>query len=134
MILREFIEKNTQEIMADVMETCTNRQVMIQLLQTATILAHNLVHEKHKDYLLSSRFFSQIISYPFDFTDEEIVENYMSYVKGLAINVSKKQLISVLLDQNFALFAGAMMFFNYKDSLIRTASRTVILTIIKGKV
>ena len=117
--------------MADILESSNNREITIQLLQTATLLAHNLVEEDHKSYLLSSRFFSQIVSYPFDFTDEEIVENYISYLKGLAINISKHQLITFLLKKSFSLFAGAMMFFNYKDSLVRTASRTIILTLVK---
>jgi Uncharacterised conserved protein len=117
--------------MANVLDTCSDRNVIIQLLQTATLLAHNLVKENHKNYLLSSKFFSEIVSYPFDFTDEEIVENYMSYLKGLAINISKPQIINFLVTKHFSLFAGAMMFFNYKETLIKTASRTVILTVIK---
>ena len=72
-----------------------------------------------------------IVSYPFNFTDEEIVDHYMSYLKGLAINMPKMLLIKFLLNKQFSLFAGAMMFFNYKETLIKTASRTIILTVIK---
>ena len=118
--------------MALFLGSCTDRSIIIQLLQTATLLAHNLRQEKNKDYLLKSTFFTQIILQPFDFTDEEIVENYMSYIRGLATNISKQQLISLLLNNSYALFTGAMMFFNYKDQLIRTLSRTVILTVIKS--
>lgn len=72
-------------------------------------------------------------SFPFDFTCEEIVENYLSYLKGLAVNTSKEIIKNYLLEKNFSFFTGAMMFFNYKDSLVKTASRTVILTVIKCK-
>lgn len=117
--------------MANILENCSDQPIILQLLQTATLLAHNLSKDDDKKYLLSSKFFTMIVSFPFDFTDEEVVEHYMSYIKGLAINISKQQLIKFLITQHFCLFTGAMMFFNYKETLIKTASRTVILTVIK---
>ena len=78
-------------------------------------------------------FYSNIVSYPFDFADEEVAENYVSFLKSLATNVSSDKLIGFILDNNFSLYAGARMFINNKDTLIKTAARTVILTILKCK-
>jgi hypothetical protein len=79
-----------------------------------------------------SAFYREILSHPFDFTDDEVIENYLSLLKGLAVNLKTSQLRQYLLDNHFALFTGAMMFFNYNDSLIKTASRTVVLHVLGG--
>lgn len=86
-----------------------------------------------KDYLINSNFYTEIISQPFDFTDDEIIENYTSLLKGLAVNLTRSQLIEIVLTKHYSLFTGAMMFFNYHENLVKTASRTVILTILKRK-
>ena len=84
-------------------------------------------------YLISSEFYSNIVSYPFNFADDDIVENYISLLKSLATNVSSDKLICFILDNNFSLYARAIMFINNPDNLIKTAARTVILTILKSK-
>ena len=106
---------------------------MIQLLQTGTLFIHNISSEANKLYILSSEFVSKLVSFAFDFTDEDIVESYLSFIKGVSVNVSKPQLVKFLLAHNFSLFICAMMFFRYKESMIKTASRTVLLNIIKCK-
>ena len=119
------------EIFANILCQQNDRLVIIQLLQTANLLIHNLNKESSKDYLLSSIFYSEIISQPFDFTDDEIIENYASLLKGLAVNLQQSQLLQLILTKHFSLFTGAMMFFNYKENIIKTGSRTVILSILK---
>jgi Uncharacterised conserved protein/CLEC16A C-terminal len=104
----------------------------VQLLQSASLLVHNLREDESKDYLLASDFYREILSHPFDFTDDEIIENYMSVLKGLAVNLSEIQLKQYLINNHYALFTGAMMFFNYPESLIKTASRTVVLHVLGG--
>ena len=111
----------------------SDKSVNIQLLQTANLLIHNLADEASKDFLIKSEFYSEIISQPFDFSDSEIIENYTSFLKGLSVNISRAQMIEVIKSKHFTLFTAAMMFFNYPDSLVKTASRTVILNILKRK-
>lgn len=82
---------------------------------------------------MSTEFYSNIVSYPFTFTDDEILENYTSLLKGLATNILPHELETFILKNNFSLYARAIMFINYPDSLIRTAARTVVLTILKRK-
>lgn len=126
------MSRNTQLSLCGILENCSDHQIILQLLQTATLLIHNLSKDEDKSYLVSSKFCSNLVSFPFDFTNDEVVDNYMSYIKGLAVNLNKNSLAKFLLTHNFALFSGAMMFFHYKDPLIRTASRTVILSILKS--
>lgn len=117
----------------EILEKCSEKPVVIQLIQTANILSHNLSKPEHKVYLLSSEFYSNIVSHPFDFGDEEIVENFSSLLKGLATNTSSDKLIFFVLENNFSLYARSLIFINYPDNLVRTAARTVILTLLKCK-
>jgi hypothetical protein len=109
-----------------------DKEVTIQLLQSANLMIHNLRNDSHKEYLLRSEFYKEVLTHPFDFTDDEIIDNYMSLLKGLAVNVSIPQLRQYMIYNGFTLYTGAMMFFNYKESLIKTASRTVVLRILSG--
>jgi hypothetical protein len=103
------------------------------VLQSSTLLIHNLKNPSNIDSLLNSPFYIQILSHPFDFTDEEIIENYMSLIKGLSVNVSLKQLENYIKNNHFSLFTGAMMFFYHSEPLIRTGSRNVVLKVLTGK-
>ena len=107
--------------------------ITIQLIQCANLLVHNLKNENSINYLLSTDFYREILSHPFDFTDDEIIENYLSLLKGLAVNLSLSQLRDYILNNHYTLFTGAMMFFNNHESLIKTASRTVVLHILSSK-
>ena len=109
-----------------------DKTITVQLMQSATLLIHNLREASHKDFLLNSQFYKEILSHPFDFTDDEIIENYISLLKTLAVNLDIPQLRNYLLDNHYTLFTGAMMFFNYPETLIKTASRTVVLHVLSG--
>ena len=122
-----------QALFNRLLKTQNNKEVTVQLIQSANILAHNLTRPESKWYLLATSFYSDIVSHPFDFADEEIVENYMSLLKGLTVNLTEDMLRNFLREQNYSLYTGALMFINYSDTMVRTASRTVILNIIKIK-
>ncbi|CAG9312336.1 CLEC16A_1 [Blepharisma stoltei] len=108
-----------------------NREVSIQLIQTANMLIHNLSQIESLIFLLKTQFYAEIVSYPFDFTDDEIIENYLSLLKGIAINLDPVLLQIFIIEKEFRLYTGALMFLNYKEAMIRTGARTVILTILK---
>ena len=119
------------DIFANILCQQFDRSVIIQLLQTGILLIHNLTKDSSKDFLIQSAFYTELISQPFDFTDEEVVENYTSFLKGLAVNLSRSQILEIVTSKHYTLFTGAMMFFNYQDHLVKNASRTVILSILK---
>lgn len=114
------------------------KEVQIQLIQSATLLIHNLSSEKcirknYLEYLLNTLFYKEIVSFTFDFSDEEIVEIYMSMLKAFATNLKEEVLSEFLSVNSFSVMSGAMMFMNYHESMIKTASRTVILRIFSLK-
>jgi hypothetical protein len=130
---RIFIDSRVTETLTFILCSNSNKQITIQLLRCCTLLIHNLTEESCKNYLISSQLFSELISQPFDFSDDEIVENYTSMLKGLAFNLNKMQLLHLVTSKNFTLFTSAMMFFNYKENLVKTAGRAVVLNVLKCK-
>lgn len=120
-----------QSLFTRILNLQNHREIAIQIIQTATILIHNLNDKGSLKFLLNSDFYSEIVSFPFDFTDDEIIENYMSLLKGLAINLDQELLKSFVIEKQYRLYTGALMFLNYKESMIKTSARTVILTILR---
>lgn len=80
---------------------------------------------------MGSDFFYVLVEKQYDFSDEEIVENFMSFLKGLAANLTEDLLLGYVIRTKFAIFSKAFIFFGYLDPMIKNAARTVILTIIK---
>ncbi|OMJ90324.1 hypothetical protein SteCoe_7351 [Stentor coeruleus] len=123
------VENNLLKLFWDILTDVKLRDVHIQLIQSATLLIHNLSSDKCKKYLLNTMFYKDIVSFTFDFSDEEIVENYVSMLKAFAVNLKPEMFSEYLSNNNFALLAGTMMFMNYHEAMIKTAARTVILSI-----
>lgn len=94
------------------------------------MLVHNLKNKQDKDYLLKHQFYKEILKHSFDFSDEEITENFVSLVKSLSVNISNSQLKGYLIDNDFNLFTAATMFMNHTEWLIKTAAKTTILKIL----
>jgi hypothetical protein len=108
-----------------------DRHLTIQLLRCSSLLIHNLSDESSKSFLISSGFFSELISSPYDFSDDEIIENYTSMLKGFSVNLSQNLLLHLVTSKNFSLFTCALMFFNHSENLVKTAARTVVINILK---
>ena len=115
------------------------KDIQIQLIQTATMLIHNLSSDDCKSkiklgYLLRTNFYREIVSYTFDFSDEEVVEIFMSMLKAFAITLKPETFSNFLSENGFSVLTGTMMFMNYHESMIKTAARTVILSTFTCKI
>lgn len=55
-------------------------------------------------------------------------------LKAFAVNLKAEMLSEYLTNNSFALLTGTMMFMNYHEAMIKTAARTVILSIFKCKI
>lgn len=137
---RYAIECNLFRLFWNLLNETKIKEVQIQLIQTATMLIHNLSSQECKsnsnsEYLLKTMFYREIIGFSFDFSDEEVVEIYMSMIKAFAINIKPEMFSEFVAGTNYTLLTGAMTFMNYHESMIKTASRTVILNVFtcKGK-
>ena len=113
-----------------------SKEIQIQLIQSANILIHNLSIPENKSntkigFLLASQFFKLLVTIKFNFLDDEIVEIYMSFLKGMAANLPSDLLLSFVVHYKFAFFSRSLMFFYHSDSMFKNAARTGILRMVK---
>jgi protein CLEC16A len=57
----------------------------MQLIQTTSIFLINIEQPTHKFYILCHPFLNKLISFNFNFYDEELVDIYIPFIKSLAI-------------------------------------------------
>ena len=96
-------------------------------------MLNNVESITKKYYLLSHPFMNKLISFPFNFYDEELVEVYISFIKSLALSINEET-ISFFFNSrfnDFPLFGIALKFYNHNDVMIRNAVRVITMTLFK---
>ncbi|XP_074914927.1 protein CLEC16A isoform X4 [Buteo buteo] len=83
-----FLEKNMFVFFLNILRQKSGRYVCVQLLQTLNILFENISHETSLYYLLSNNYVNSIIVHKFDFSDEEIMAYYISFLKTLSLKLN----------------------------------------------
>ncbi|XP_031218372.1 protein CLEC16A isoform X7 [Mastomys coucha] len=111
----------------------SGRYVCVQLLQTLNILFENISHETSLYYLLSNNYVNSIIVHKFDFSDEEIMAYYISFLKTLSLKLNNHTVHFFYNEHtnDFALYTEAIKFFNHPESMVRIAVRTITLNVYK---
>uniref|UniRef100_A0A8C1PVY1 C-type lectin domain containing 16A n=1 Tax=Cyprinus carpio TaxID=7962 RepID=A0A8C1PVY1_CYPCA len=111
----------------------SGRYVCVQLLQTLNILFENISHETSLYYLLSNNHVNSIIVHKFDFSDEEIMAYYISFLKTLSLKLNNHTVHFFYNEHtnDFALYTEAIKFFNHPESMVRIAVRTITLNVYK---
>ncbi|KAK2489922.1 hypothetical protein MC885_003065 [Smutsia gigantea] len=114
----------------------SGRYVCIQLLQTLNILFENISHETSLYYLLSNNYVNSIIVHKFDFSDEEIMAYYISFLKTLSLKLNNHTVHFFYNEHtnDFALYTEAIKFFNHPESMVRVAVLTITLNVYKVSV
>jgi protein CLEC16A len=74
---------------------------------------------------------NDIIVYKFDFSDEEIVSYYISFLKTLSFKLNKFTLPFFFNERanDFPLYTEALKFFQHPESMVRVAVRTLTLNV-----
>ncbi|CAG9133406.1 unnamed protein product [Plutella xylostella] len=85
-----FLEKNMLSYFLKIMrQRCGGSSfVCVQLLQTLNILFENIRNETSLYYLLSNNHVNSIIVHKFDFSDEEVMAYYVSFLKTLSLKLN----------------------------------------------
>uniref|UniRef100_A0A8C4QRE3 C-type lectin domain containing 16A n=1 Tax=Eptatretus burgeri TaxID=7764 RepID=A0A8C4QRE3_EPTBU len=131
-----FLEKNMFIFFLNILRQKSGRYVCVQLLQTLNILFENISHETSLYYLLSNNHVNSIIIHKFDFSDEEIMAYYISFLKTLSLKLNAHT-VHFFYNENtndFALYTEAIKFFNHPESMVRIAVRTLTLNVYKAAV
>ena len=112
-----------------------DKKILIQLLQFPSVLVSKIIY-KSEDfviYLLRSQFLKELLVSPLDFADSEVVDNYVSLLKVFSNDLTHTQMREFLLENNYSLFTGAMIFFNHSDETVKNTSRGAVLRILTSK-
>ena len=146
--LDNLIEKNVFKTFTSIL-AMNNRLINIQLIQTTSILLQNIKAEEKKcksrsllffssnlvvvcvDYILSHPFLNRLISFKFNFYDEELVDTFISFLKALALSINATTIKFFVNGRtnNFPLLAITCKFFNHGETMVRNAARIIILTV-----
>ncbi|XP_069762203.1 protein CLEC16A isoform X2 [Narcine bancroftii] len=128
-----FLEKNMFVFFLNILRQKSGRYVCVQLLQTINIMFENISHETSLYYLLSNNHVNSIIVHKFDFSDEEIMAYYISFLKTLSLKLNNHTVHFFYNEHtnDFALYTEAIKFFNHPESMVRIAVRTITLNVYK---
>ncbi|CAG2060430.1 unnamed protein product, partial [Timema podura] len=135
-----FLEKNMLSFFLKIMKQKCGSYVCVQLLQTLNILFENIRNETSLYYLLSNNHVNSIIVHKFDFSDEEVMAYYISFLKTLSLKLNAHTIhffyneVGTALHleghtNDFPLYTEAIQFFNHPESMVRIAVRTLTLNV-----
>ena len=130
-----FLEKNMQSFFLDILNQSEGASLSVQILQTLNILFENTHKETSIYFLMSNDHVTSILSYPFDFTNEENLAYYISFLKTLSMKLNKHT-IHLFYNEvkhlsNFPLYTEAIKFFDHPESMVRIAVRTLTLNVFR---
>ncbi|XP_063234490.1 protein CLEC16A homolog isoform X2 [Bacillus rossius redtenbacheri] len=83
------------------------------------------------NYLLSNNHVNSIIVHKFDFSDEEVMAYYISFLKTLSLKLNAHTIHFFYNEHtnDFPLYTEAIQFFNHPESMVRIAVRTLTLNV-----
>ncbi|XP_039256461.2 protein CLEC16A-like isoform X1 [Styela clava] len=128
-----YLEKNMFLFFLNILKQNAGNYVCIQLLQTLNILFENLQNDTSLYYLLSNNHVNEVICHKFDFSDEEVLAYYISFLKTLSLKLNQHTIHFFYNEHtdDFALYTEAIKFFNHSESMVRIAVRTLTLNVYK---
>lgn len=128
-----FLERNMLSFFLKYMNQKCGSYVCVQLLQTLNILFENIQNETSIYYLLSNNHVNSIIVHRFDFSEEEVMAYYISFLKTLSFRLNKHTIHFFYNDHtnDFPLYTEAIKFFNHGESMVRIAVRTITLNVFR---
>lgn len=115
----------------DIMKQRCGSYVCVQLLQTLNILFENIRNETSLYYLLSNNHVNSIIVHRFDFSDEEVMAYYISFLKTLSFKLNPHTIHFFFNTNDFPLYTEAIKFFNHSEKMVRIAVRTLTLNVFR---
>ncbi|CAF0812734.1 unnamed protein product [Brachionus calyciflorus] len=126
-----FLEKQMITFFLHYMKQKYGRYICVQLLQTLNILFENIRHETSLYFLLSNNHINNIILNKFDFSDEEVMAYYISFLKTLSLKLNNHSIHFFFNERvsEFPLYVEALKFFDHPEAMVRIAVRTLSLNV-----
>eukprot|EP01018_Ginkgo_biloba_P016707 Gb_04682 [translate_table: standard] len=133
-IFEFFMDKQVMAQFLHILKISGNSGVAIQLLQTLSIMIQNLRSEHAIYYLFSNEYINNLITYPFEFHNEELVPYYISFLRTISGKLDNNTISLLVKTQNdavvsFPLYSEAIKFAHHEENMVRIAVRSVTLNI-----
>ncbi|VVC45429.1 Uncharacterised protein family FPL [Cinara cedri] len=130
-IFEYFLENNMFNYFLRILDQKCGNYVCVQLLQTLNIIFENIRNKTALYYLLSNNHVNSIIINKLDFSDEDVLAYYISFLKTLSfkLNLNTIHFFYNEATNDFPLYTEAIKFFNHPDSMVRTYVRTLTLNV-----
>ena len=105
--------------------------VMIQILQTMGILCQCVKNETSLYYILSNNYINEFLRYPYDFDNDELLDQFVSFLKSLSLRMNENtiQFFFREEDTSIPLLNRAIELLRYREGMVRIAAQTSILNI-----
>eukprot|EP00731_Ephydatia_muelleri_P029429 Em0020g1073a len=99
------------------------------------IMFENIRNETSIYYLLSNNHVNSLIVLKLDFSDEEVLAYYISFLKTLSFKLNKHTIHFFYNEhlRDFPLYNEAVKFFSHSESMVRIAVRTLTLNVFKDQ-
>ncbi|KAL5549471.1 hypothetical protein UlMin_004702 [Ulmus minor] len=129
-----FMEKQVMGEFVRVLKISRTVAVSLQLLQTVSIMIQNLKSEHAIYYMFSNEHMNFLITYSFDFRNEELLSYYISFLRAISGKLDKNTISLLVKTENdevvsFPLYVEAIKFAFHEESMIRTAIRALTLNV-----
>ncbi|KAL8115203.1 hypothetical protein AgCh_021873 [Apium graveolens] len=129
-----FMEKQVMGEFLRVLRMSRTVTISLQLLQTVSIMIQNLKSEHSIYYMFSNEYINYLITYKFDFRNEELVSYYISFLRAISGKLNKNTISLLIKTDNdevvaFSLYEEAIRFAFHEESMVRTAVRSLTLNV-----
>ena len=114
-------------------ETCAvvPPPVLIQILQTMGILCQCVKNDTSLYYILSNNYINEFLSYPYDFDNDELLDQFVSFLKSLSLRMNEQtiQFFFIERTRTIPLLSRSIELLRYREGMVRIAAQTSILNI-----
>ncbi|KAG6529824.1 hypothetical protein ZIOFF_012038 [Zingiber officinale] len=133
-IFEFFMEKQILGEFARILRISKMAKVAIQLLQTISIMIQNLESEPSIYYIFSNELISYLITYSFDFQNDELLSYYISFIRAISGKLNRSAISLLVKIKNeeivsFPLYVEAIRFAFHDENMIRIAVHALTLNV-----
>jgi protein CLEC16A len=110
--------------------------VLIQILQTMSILCQCVKNDTSLYYILSNNYINEFLKYPYDFENDELLDHFVSFLKSLSLRMNDQtiQFFFIEKTKTIPLLNRAIELLRFRDGMVRIAAQSSILNIFKVNV
>ncbi|XP_045787667.1 protein TRANSPARENT TESTA 9-like isoform X6 [Trifolium pratense] len=129
-----FMEKQVVGDFVRILKLSRTISIPLQLLQTVSIMIQNLQSEHAIYYMFSNEHMNYLITYSFDFRNDELLSYYISFLRAIGGKLNKNTISLLVKTRNdevvsFPLYVEAIRFAFHEENMIRAAVRAVTLNV-----